>query len=143
LNNLYFIIGHGKTRRRKDVSQILYQLRVEFVFLCFGIKTSFVEMLKYFLNVPVMFGHVVWVNEYNIQIDHNTDIQKIREKVIHKLIKSYRSIGKTKEHYRPLEWSVTCPKSSLSFITVSYVHTVVSMVEIYLCIYLSFARWVQ
>ena len=24
LNNLYFVIGYGKTRRRKDISQILY-----------------------------------------------------------------------------------------------------------------------
>jgi len=103
LNNLYFVIGHSKARRGKDVSQILYQLRMKFTFLCFGIKTSLVEMLEYFFNILVMFGHIIQVNEYIIQIDHNTDIQKIRENVIYKLLKSHGSISKTKEHYRPFK----------------------------------------
>jgi len=59
LNNLYFVIRHGKARRRKDVSQILYQLGVEFTLLCFGIKTSLAEMLEYFFYMSVMFGHVI------------------------------------------------------------------------------------
>ena len=59
LNNLYFVVGHGKARRRKDVFQILYQLRVKFAFLCFGIKTSLAETLEYFFYMPVMFGHVI------------------------------------------------------------------------------------
>jgi len=103
LNNLYFIIGHGKTRRRKNLSQILYQLRVEFIFLCFDIKTSLVEILEYFINMLAMFGHIIQVDKYIIQIDHNTDIQKIREKVVYELLKGYRSISKTKEYYRLLK----------------------------------------
>jgi len=59
LNNLYFVIRHGKARRRKDISQILYQLGVEFTLLCFGIKTSLAEMLEYFFYMSVMFGHVI------------------------------------------------------------------------------------
>ena len=34
-------------------------------------------MLEYFLNMLAMFGHVIWVNEYIIWIDYDTDIQKI------------------------------------------------------------------
>ena len=74
LNNLYFVIGHGKTRRRKDIFQILYQLRVKFTFLYFGIKTSLMETLEYFFNMPMMFGPVIQIDEYIIQIDHNIDI---------------------------------------------------------------------
>jgi len=59
LNNLYFVIGYGKARRREDISQILYQLRVKFVFLYFGIKTSLMEMLEHFFYISVMFRHVV------------------------------------------------------------------------------------
>ena len=59
LNNLDFVVGHNEARKRKDVSQLLYQLGVEFVFLCFGIKTSLIKILEYFLNIPVMFGHVI------------------------------------------------------------------------------------
>ena len=112
LNNLHFIIGHSKARKRNNVSQILYWLRVKFAFLCFGIKTSLMEMLEYF-NMLVMFKHIIWVDEYIIQIDYDTDIQKIRENVVYKLLEGYRSIGKTEGHYRLLKWSITCSKSSL------------------------------
>jgi len=50
-----------------------------------------------------MFGYVIRVDEYIIQIDHNTDIQKVRENIIHELLKGYGSIGKTERHYRSFE----------------------------------------
>jgi len=59
-------------------------------------------MLEYFFNILVMFGHVIWVDEYIIQIYYNTDIQKVRKNVIYKLLKDYKSIGKTERYYRPL-----------------------------------------
>jgi len=40
-------------------------------------------MLEYFFHMLVVFGHVIWVDEYIIQIDYNIDVQKIRENVIH------------------------------------------------------------
>jgi len=76
---------------------------VKFTFLYFGIKTSLVEMLEYFFYMSVMFRHVIQVDEYIIQINHDTDIQKVRENVVHKLLESYRSIGKTEQHYRPFK----------------------------------------
>jgi len=103
LNNLDFVIGHGKARRRKNVFQILYQLRVKFVFLCFDIKISLIEVLEYFFNMLVMFGHVIQIDKYIIQIYHNIYIQKVRENVVYKLLKSHGSIGKTEEHYRLLK----------------------------------------
>ena len=103
LNNLYLVVRHGKARRRKDVSQILYQLRVKFAFLCFGIKTSLTEMLEYFFYMLVIFEHVIRVNEYIIQIDHNIDIQKIGENVVHESLEGRGSIGKTEGHYRPFK----------------------------------------
>jgi len=50
-----------------------------------------------------MFRHVIRVDEYIIQIDHDTDIQKVGENVVHELLKGHRSIGKAKEHYRPFK----------------------------------------
>jgi len=79
LNNLYFVIGHGNARRKKDVSQILYQLGVEFAFLCFGIKTSFVKTLEYFFYMLVILEHVIRVDEY----------------IIHESLEGCGSIGKT------------------------------------------------
>jgi len=66
----------------------------------------------------VMFGYVIRVDEYIIQIDHNTDIQKVRENIIHELLKGYGSISKTKRHYRLFEWSIICPKGSLPLIVI-------------------------
>jgi len=76
---------------------------VKFAFLYFGIKTNLVETLEYFFYIPVMFRHVIRVDEYIIQIDHNTNIQKVREIVIHELLEDHGSISKTKEHYRPFK----------------------------------------
>jgi len=76
---------------------------VKFTFLYFGIKTSLVEILKYFFNMLVIFGYVIRVDEYVIQIDNDTDIQEIRENIVHESLKSHKSIGKTKEHYRPFK----------------------------------------
>jgi len=76
---------------------------VEFAFLCFGIKTSLAETLEYFFHMLVMFGHVIRVDEYIIQIDHDTDIQKVGENVIYELLEDHRSIGKAEGHYRPFK----------------------------------------
>ena len=46
----------------------------------------------------VMFEHVIWVDEYIIQIDHDIDVQKVRENIVYELLKGCRSIGKTKKH---------------------------------------------
>jgi len=76
---------------------------MKFTFLYFGIKTSLAEMLEYFFYMLVIFRHVIQVDEYIIQIDYDTDIQKVRENVIHEFLEDHRSIGKTKKHYRSLK----------------------------------------
>jgi len=76
---------------------------VEFAFLCFGIKTSLAETLEYFFYMPMMLGHVIQVDEYIIQIYYDTDIQNIRENVIHESLEGCGSVGKTKRHYRPFK----------------------------------------
>ena len=40
-------------------------------------------MLEYFFNMLMIFGHVIQVDEYIIQIDYDTDIQKVRENIIY------------------------------------------------------------
>ena len=76
---------------------------MKFTFLCFGIKTSLVETLEYFFYIPVMFRYVIQVDEYIIQIYHDTDIQKVGENVIHESLEGYGSIGKTEGHYIPFK----------------------------------------
>ena len=73
---------------------------MEFAFFCFGTETSLAEMLEYFFYMLVMFGHVIQVDEYIIQIDHDIDIQNVRENDIYKSLKGRGSICKTEGHYR-------------------------------------------
>jgi len=61
-------------------------------------KASLVEILEYFLNMLMMFGHVIQVDEYIVQIDHNTNIQKVREEVIHKLLEDCRRLKSIIDH---------------------------------------------
>jgi len=60
-------------------------------------------MLEHFFYMLVMFRHVIRVDEYIIQIDHNIDIQKVGENVVHESLKDCGSIGKTEGHYRPFK----------------------------------------
>ena len=60
-------------------------------------------MLEYFFYMPVMFRHVIQVDEYIIQIDHDTDIQKVRKNVVHESLEDCRSIGKAEGYYRPFK----------------------------------------
>ena len=76
---------------------------MEFAFLFFGIKTSLAEILEYFFYMPVMFRHVIRVDKYIIQIDYDTDIQKVRENIVHELLEGHGSIGKTERYYRPFK----------------------------------------
>jgi len=51
----------------------------------------------------VIFRHIIQVDEYVIQIDHDTNIQKVRENVVYESLESRRSIGKVKGYYRPFK----------------------------------------
>jgi len=47
-----------------------------------------------------MFEHVIGVDKYIIQIDYNTNIQKIRKEVVHESLKDHRSVSQIKEYYK-------------------------------------------
>ena len=96
MNNFYFIIEYGRFRRRKDVSQILYQLGIKLTLFYFSIITSFVEVFKYFFDMLLIHEYVVRVNEYIIKINHDINIQKIREYIVYELLKYYSDISKIK-----------------------------------------------
>ena len=59
-------------------------------------NTSFVEVFKYFFDMLLIHEYVVRVNEYIIKIDHDINIQKIREYIVYELLKDYRDISKIK-----------------------------------------------
>ena len=50
------------------------------------------------------------------KVFHN---KNVGENVVHESLEDYRSIGKTKRHYRSFKWSVMYSKGSLPFIIIS------------------------
>jgi len=51
-------------------------------------------MFKYFFDILAVYKYIVRIDEYIIKVDHNTDIQKIREYDIHELLEGHRNISK-------------------------------------------------
>ena len=71
---------------------------MEIAFVSSGIETIFSEMPEYLLDMFTMEFQIVGVDEDIIQVDNNSDIKHVGEDIVHKSLKSGRSIGKSKRH---------------------------------------------
>jgi len=65
-------------------------------FFYFGIEISFVELFEHFLNILVVYRHIIRVDKYIIKVDHDTDISKIKEYIVYESLEGCRSICKAK-----------------------------------------------
>ena len=79
-------------------------------------------------------------DEYIIKINYNTNIQKIRENIVYKLLKGYKNISKTKWYYKLFKRFIKSSESSLLFVLIRYTDQIVYIEKIYLDIYLSFTE---
>jgi len=59
-----------------------------------------------FFGILSMISCIVRINQNIIEIDYYTDIKKVGEDVIHKVLKNSRSIGKIKEYNRLFKRSI-------------------------------------
>ena len=57
------------------------------------------ESSEYFLNMGLVLGHIVRVDENVVQVDDDCDIDHIHENVVHKSLKGCGCIGKPFRHY--------------------------------------------
>ena len=64
------------------------------------------ESSEYFLNMGLVLGHIVRVDENVVQIDDDYDVDHICKNVIHKSLKGCGCISKPFRHYQPLEKAV-------------------------------------
>lgn len=74
MDDLYFVVRYSKSGRRKNVFQILCKLRMKLALFNFGIKAGFVELFEYLFDIPVVYRHIIQVDEYIIKIDYNINI---------------------------------------------------------------------
>ena len=68
------------------------------------------ESLEYFLNMGLVLGHIV-------RVDDDCDIDHICENVVHKLLKGCGCIGKPFRHYQPLERAISSSECSFPFVS--------------------------
>ena len=68
-----------------------------------------------------MISHVIRIDQNIIKINYHTDTKKVREDVVHEVLKGNESIGKIKRYDRLFEGSVAGIESSLLFVIFSNV----------------------
>ena len=78
----------------------------------------------------LMICRVVGINEDVVEVDDHTHIQEITEDVIHEMLESCRSIGKSEWHNKPFKITVVGAESSFPFITIRNMDEVIGMSEI-------------
>ena len=72
---------------------------MEIAFVSSGVKTIFSETSEYLPDMFTMEFRIVGVDEDIIQVDNNTDIEHVREDIVHESLKSGRSICESERHY--------------------------------------------
>ena len=99
-------------------------------FICVGKKAVSTESAEYFLDMSFVLGKVIGIDQYVVQIDNDIDVHHIHEDVVHKPLKSCRSISKAFWHYQPLKRSVTSLEGGLPFVSCCNVNQMVCMPEV-------------
>ena len=84
---------------RQHISEIFSGSDVEFAFVCMGKKSVSTESAKYFSDMSLVFGNIVRVDEYIVQIDDDNDVNHVRKNVVHKPLENCWGISKPFRHY--------------------------------------------
>jgi len=130
LDDLKFVQGHGEAFRRQHISKVFTGSNVELAYVCMGKKYVNMESLKYFLDMGLVLGDIVGVDENVIQMDDDFDIDYICEDVVHKMLKSHWCINKPFGHYHPLKRTILGLKHSLAFVSSSNSNKVAHVLEV-------------
>ena len=78
----------------------------------------------------LMICWVVGINEDVVQVNDHANIQEITEDVIHEMLESCESIGKSEGHNEPFKRTIAGAESGFPFITVPNTDKVIGMSEI-------------
>ena len=130
LDDLDFVQGHSQAVRREHVSKVFTRSDVKFTFICMGEEAVSTESAEYYPDMSFVLGKVIGIDQYVVQIDNDIDVHHIHEDVVHKPLKSCRSISKAFWHYQPLKGSVSSLEGSLPFVSCCNVNQVVHMLEV-------------
>jgi hypothetical protein len=76
----------------------------------------FPKMPQYFTYVFPMFGRIIGVDEYIVEVHTDAYIKQISEDVIHETLKDRGTVGQAKWHDLPLERAISCPECSFPLV---------------------------
>jgi len=103
---------------------------VELTLIGLDKKSISSESSEYFLNMGLVLGHIVRVDEDVIQIDDDCDVNHICENVVHKSLKGCRCISNPFRHYQPLKRAVLGSECGFPFVSSCDSDQMVCMLEI-------------
>ena len=88
------------------------------------------EVAEDLTDMFLMICWVVGINEDVVQVNDHANIQEITEDVIHEMLESCESIGKSEGHNEPFKRTIAGAESGFPFITVPNTDKVIGMSEI-------------
>ena len=110
MNGLNFSRGDGETIFGKNVAEVFNYISGEMTFVRAGIKSMLLELLDYFVDMFSMFLGVIREDQDVIEIDNDSNIEKIFEDVVHETLESGRCINQTKGHDTPFNRAIASIK---------------------------------
>ena len=90
--------SHGESIWRQDISEVFYSIGVKFTFVSSRVKTVFPQSAEDFFDVFLMGRLIGRINEDVVKVHDNTNIDHVREHVVHKPLENGRSVGESKRH---------------------------------------------
>ena len=129
-DGLHFVSSHAEFVRHKNVSEVFHTVLVKLAFPGIGVKAMFPELVEDFFDVLFVLGHVVRVDEDVIEVDNDTDIEKVAEDVVHETLEGCGGIGKSEGHHQPFKQAIANVEGSLPFFTFCDANKVVSVMKV-------------
>jgi hypothetical protein len=126
-NSFDFVLSHAESVRGENESEVFHGVFVELTFARSSIESISMESAKDFLDMSLVLGHVVGIDEDVVEVYNDTNIQHVAEDVVHKVLKSSGPIGKSKQNNQPFKQAIVSVEGGFPFITISYVEEVVGM----------------
>jgi len=86
--------------------------------------------------IPIL-GHIIRMDEDVVKIYYYTNIEKIQEDIVYKLLKGCRSVSQTERHNYLFKRFIASTESYFLFVTFYNLYQIICMIEVNIYIYIS------
>jgi len=92
--------------------------------------------------IPIL-GHIIRMDEDVVKIYYYTNIEKIQEDIVYKLLKGCRSVSQTERHNYLFKRFIASTESYFLFVTFYNLYQIICMIEVNIYIYIYLPGWVK